>query len=103
MKLFLAAPASGLPLLPMALPSHASCLHFLTKLDFAAPASGLPSLPMALVSQDCANAEPAANAVISAARRMRFIIFLPLFGDVEFMAGAPTHGEFLSWCDKSSI
>jgi len=38
-----------------------------------------------LVSQDCANAEPAANAVISAARRMRFIIFLPLFGDVEFM------------------
>src|SRR5690242_10998990 len=85
MKLFLAAPASGLPLLPMALPSQASCLHFFMKLVLAAPASGLPSLPMALVSQDCANAEPAANAVISAASRMRFIIFLPSLGDVEFM------------------
>jgi hypothetical protein len=58
---------------------------------------------MALVSQDCANAEPAANAVISAARRMRFIIFLPSFGDVEFRVGTTTHVEFLPWCDKSSI
>src|SRR5580765_3470554 len=93
MKLFLAAPASGLPSLLTALPSHASCLHFLTKLDFAAPASGLPSFPIALVSQDCANAEPAANAVISAARRMRFIIFLPSIGDIQFAQSAFVHGE----------
>src|ERR1044071_4594957 len=102
MKLFFAAPASGLPSLLIALPSQASCLHFLTKLVLAAPASGLPSLPTALVSQDCANAEPAANAVISAARRMRFIIFLPSLG-VEFRVETTTRDEFLSWCDKSSI
>jgi hypothetical protein len=50
----------------------------------AAPASGfccLYSRPWS--SQDRANAEPAANAGISAARRMRFIIFLPSFGDAE--------------------
>src|SRR5262249_188513 len=103
MKLFFAAPASGLPLLPTALPSQASCLHFLIELGFAAPASGLPSLPTALVSQDCANAEPAANALINATRRMRFIIFLPRLGHVEFWATTTTHYEFLSWCDKSSI
>ena len=37
MKLFFAAPASGLPSLPTALVSQASCLHFLTKLVLAAP------------------------------------------------------------------
>src|SRR5690242_2304013 len=78
MKLFLAAPASGLPSLPTALPSQASILHFFTKLVFAAPESGLPSLLTALLSQDWANAEPTAKEVIRAARRMRFMSFLRL-------------------------
>ena len=58
MKLFFAAPASGLPSLPTALVSQASVLHFLTKAVLAAPESALPSLPTALVSQDWAKAEP---------------------------------------------
>src|SRR5262249_44621533 len=40
MKLFFAAPASGLPSDPIALGSHASPLHLAMKLFFAAPASG---------------------------------------------------------------
>jgi len=43
MKLFLAAPRSGLPSALTALLSQASCLHFLTKLVLAAPWSGFPS------------------------------------------------------------
>src|SRR6185437_5663992 len=73
MKLFLAAPASGLPSLPMALPAQESTLHFLTKLALAAPLSALPSLPTALLSQDCAMAEPIANDEIIKARITRFI------------------------------
>src|SRR5450759_3163393 len=72
-KLFFAAPESGLPSLLTALPSHASFLHLFTKLFFAAPASGLPSLLIALLSQvACAIAEPAAKAKIKAARIVRF-------------------------------
>src|SRR3974390_379154 len=74
MKLFLAAPASGLPSLLMGLPSQASCLHFLTKLVFAAPESGLPSLLRALDSHDWAIAVPTANDVMRAARIMRFMV-----------------------------
>src|SRR3569833_4091266 len=43
------------------------------KLVLAAPESALPSLPTALLSQDCAMAEPAAKAVMTRARRMRFM------------------------------
>jgi len=43
MKLFFAAPESGLPSLLTALVAHASTLHFFMKLVFAAPVSGLPS------------------------------------------------------------
>src|SRR6476469_2603705 len=74
MKLVLAAPASGLPSLLIALPEQASCLHFLTKLVLAAPESALPSLLTALVSQDCAIADPTAKTVIRAARAIRFIV-----------------------------
>src|SRR4029077_4648701 len=78
MKLFFAAPASGLPSLLTALVSQASCLHFLTKLLLAAPESALPSFATALVSHDWANAEPTANEEIRAARRIRFIRSLQL-------------------------
>src|SRR5262245_32980428 len=74
MKLFLAAPESGLPSLPTALVSHASSLHFLTKLVFAAPVKGLPSLLTALVSQDCAMAAPTEKEAIRIPAKMRFII-----------------------------
>src|ERR1700675_552540 len=72
-KLFFAAPESGLPSLLNALPSQASFLHLFTKLFFAAPVSGLLSLLIALLSQvACAIAEPAAKAKIKAARIVRF-------------------------------
>jgi hypothetical protein len=65
MKLFLAAPASGLPFLSMALAAQAgaaaalvSFSHFLMELALAAPARGLPFLSMALASQ----VAPAAGA-----------------------------------------
>jgi hypothetical protein len=61
MKLFLAAPDSGLPSALTALPSQASCLHFFTKLVLAAPDRGLPS-ETALLSQDCAAAVLTAKA-----------------------------------------
>jgi len=47
MKLVFAAPASGLPSLPMAFGSQASLVHFIIKLLSAAPASGLPFFPIA--------------------------------------------------------
>ncbi len=70
MKLFLAAPESGFPLLPMAL----SLQHFFIKLVLAAPASGLPSLPTALFAQDWAIADATAKDVIRAAKAIRFIV-----------------------------
>src|SRR3569832_1211922 len=73
MKLFLAAPESGLPSLLTALPAQASALHFFRKLVLAAPESALPSLPPALLSQDCAMAEPAALVVLLCACWMRFM------------------------------
>src|ERR1700686_372890 len=77
MKLFFAAPESGLPSLLTALPSHASFLHLLTKLVFAAPASALPSLLIALLSHvACAIAEPTAKDMIRAARIIRFTLYL---------------------------
>src|SRR4051812_31391640 len=72
-KLFLAAPDSGLPSLLTALPSQPSCLHFFKKLLFAAPESGFPSLLTALLSQDCAIAEPTANTLSNATIMIRFI------------------------------
>src|SRR5580704_16039427 len=78
MKLLLAAPASGLPSELTALVAQVSAMHFFMNEVFAAPARGLPSLPTALVSQDsCAKAEPSANAVITTARKIRFIMRVP--------------------------
>src|SRR5690242_5552663 len=51
-----------------------SSQHFFMKLVFAAPASALPSLPTALTEQDCAQAEPIAKEVITAASTRRFIL-----------------------------
>jgi hypothetical protein len=73
MKLFFAAPLSGLPSLLMALPSQASDLHFFMKLFFAAPESALPSLLTAMLSQLAAMAEPTAKDEITRARIIRFI------------------------------
>src|SRR6516225_9548956 len=51
MKLFFAAPLSGLPSDPIAFGAHASRLHLVMKLFFAAPTSALPFFPTALLSQ----------------------------------------------------
>jgi hypothetical protein len=77
MKLFFAAPLSGLPSDPTALGAHASRLHFATKLLFAAPASGLPAFDTALlshVSGACAVAELIENAVSKTATINRIIV-----------------------------
>src|SRR5450756_2974963 len=73
MKLFFAAPESGLPSLLTALPSHASILHLFTKLFFAAPDNALPSLLTAMLSQRDAMAELTAKDEITRARNIRFI------------------------------
>lgn len=72
----LAAPARGLPFLPIALsaqpdpaaaPPFASASHFFMKDVFAAPERGLPSLPMALAAQsDAAGAAGADFAAVGA-------------------------------------
>jgi len=49
MKLFLAAPFRGLLSDPTAFGVHASRLHLFRKLGLAAPASSLPFLSMALL------------------------------------------------------
>src|SRR4051812_45350707 len=78
-KLFLAAPASGLPSAPTALGVQASALHFFMNEVLAAPASALPSLPTALLSQvSSAKAEPAAKVATIAARKIRFIMGVSL-------------------------
>src|SRR6516165_12788572 len=76
MKLFFAAPRSGLPSALTALLSQASCLHFFIKLVLAAPRSGLPSALTALLSQDCAMAVPTTQEVIRATRIRRVIASL---------------------------
>jgi hypothetical protein len=73
MKLFLAAPCSGLPSALTALLLQASRLHLRTKLIFAAPCSGLPLAPTAWLSQDCAAAVPTAKHTINNAGIRRFI------------------------------
>jgi len=81
MKLFLAAPLSGLPSDPIALGSQASRLHFVMKLALAAPASGLPSFDTALLSHvpgagvPCAAAELIADAISKIASINRVIVF----------------------------
>ena len=77
MKLFLAAPCSGLPSLLIALLAQVSRLHFFTKLILAAPWSGLPSALTALLSQDCAAAVPTAKLAIKAARIIHLMDFIP--------------------------
>src|ERR1700684_1939003 len=67
-KLFFAAPCSGLPSALTALGSQASFLHFFTKLFLAAPWSGLPVVLTALLLQDCAIAVPMGKNAIEAAR-----------------------------------
>src|SRR3984957_10563926 len=75
MKLFFAAPASGLPSELTAFVAHESAMHFFMNEVFAAPARALPSLPTALLSQDsCATAEPIANTATIAAKNIRFIM-----------------------------
>src|SRR6476620_716010 len=78
MKLVFAAPASGLPSLPIALGSHASRVHFVMKLFSAAPASGLPFLPIAWLWQalSAIAAELSTNVINRAARPIRFILGL---------------------------
>src|SRR5258707_14235626 len=79
MKLFFAAPLSGLPSNPIALGAQVSRLHFARKAVRAAPASSRPSFPIALLSHApgaCAAAEPIANAVNKTARMSRVVFLL---------------------------
>jgi hypothetical protein len=110
MKLFFAAPASGLPSALTALVAQLSAMHFFMNEVFAAPASGLPSLPIALLSQvSCAKAAPPANAVTNTAN-MTFLSMLlslewlqrsNLIRDVRFEQGADkqvwTVGRLPAW------
>src|SRR4029077_415182 len=86
MKLFFAAPLSGLPSEPIALGPHASRLHFAMKLVLAAPASSLPSFPTALLSHvtgACATAEAMENVVSKTASINRVIVLSSLSGDAR--------------------
>src|SRR6516225_3639070 len=79
MKLFFAAPLSGLPSDPTALGAQASRLHLARKAVRAAPASSRPSFPTALLSHvpgACAAAEPMANTVNKTASISRVIFTL---------------------------
>jgi hypothetical protein len=80
MKLFFAAPDSFLSLLPTALASQVSRLHFCMKLILAAPTSGLPLLPTALLAQVSwateLNANTRANINNGRASKMRFMAIL---------------------------
>ena len=87
MKLFFAAPDSGLPSALIALLAQESAMHFFIKDVFAAPARALPSLPTALLSHDsCAKAAPPANVAINAASNMPLTFFssLSVFAVFEF-------------------
>src|SRR5262249_582948 len=86
MKLFFAAPLSGLPSEPIAFGSHASRLHFVRKLVLAAPASSLPSFPTALLAHvpgACAAADPMENAVNKTTSISRVIGRPPLNENME--------------------
>src|SRR4051794_31130278 len=86
MKLFFAAPASGLPSLLLAFGSQASFLHFFTKAALAAPARGLPSLLTAWGSQAlCANADVAKQTDIRRAIIVRI-------GDAPWACDGPLFG-----------
>ena len=76
MKLDFAAPASGLPSLPIALGSHASREHFAMKLFNAAPASGLLFLPMAWLwhALSAIAAELRAKVIRKATKPIRFLL-----------------------------
>src|ERR1700731_1629824 len=79
MKLFFAAPESGLPSALTALVGEVFDLHFFMKDVFAAPPRALPSLPTALLSQvSCAKAAPPANVAINAASNMPLTISVSL-------------------------
>src|SRR5215469_4780883 len=89
MKLFFAAPLSGLPSDPTALGAQASRLHLARKAVRAAPASSRPSFPTALLSHvpgACAAAEPMANAVNKTASISRVIFALHLWRGCEARA-----------------
>src|SRR3954447_15449100 len=78
-KLFLAAPASGLPSALTALGAQASALHFFMNEGLAAPARDLASLPPPLFSKfSPAKPNPAANVATIAARKIRFIMIVSL-------------------------
>jgi hypothetical protein len=77
MKLFFAAPLSGLPSDPIAFGAQVSRLHFARKAVRAAPATSRPSFPIALLSHvpgACAAAEPIANAVNKTASMSRVML-----------------------------
>src|ERR1700726_4498572 len=79
MKLFFAAPESGLPSALTALAAQVSAIHFFMKDVFAAPASALPSLPTALLSQvSCARAAPPAKVAMNAANNTLRSMFFSL-------------------------
>src|SRR3954466_16002855 len=86
MKLVFAAPARGLPSLPIAVGSHASRVHFATKLFSAAPARGLPFLPIAWLWQGLSAiaAELSKNVISRAARPIRFILILHSLSKSQF-------------------
>src|SRR5947209_17602033 len=74
MKLFFAAPLSGLPSDPIALGAPVSRVHFAIKAVRAAPARSRPSFLIALLSHvpgACAAAEPIENAVNKTASMSR--------------------------------
>jgi|SRR2546430_14055758 hypothetical protein len=86
MKLFFAAPLSGLPSDPIALGAQVSRLHFARKAVRAAPASSRPSFPIALLSHvpgACAAAEPIENAVNKTASMSRVISLLSILQRIE--------------------
>src|SRR5262249_1157501 len=99
MKLFLAAPLSGLPSDPIALGPQASRLHLAMKLFLAAPASGLPSFDTALLAHvpgaggPCATAELITDAVSKIASINRVIVFLHRW---ERLACAADHDPTLA-------
>src|SRR6201982_2071743 len=91
MKLFFAAPLSGLPFDPFAWGAPASRLHFARKEVRAAPASSRPFFPIALLSHvpgACAAAEPRANAVSKTASISRVIFCSPSLGTLAVVAFA---------------
>src|SRR6516162_4232038 len=99
MKLFFAAPLSGLPSDPTALGAQASRLHLARKAVRAAPASSRPSFPTALLSHvpgACAAAEPMANAVNKTASISRVIFILLVYAPPLARLRGPSARSFLA-------